>query len=107
MTDHIYGRTNILTDITPPHMLIDELFIYINYFKEQFLEETASIIPDPKREKYFSGFYNKLSKGIKYYREMDFLLFGFSEQDQFNFLHSLDEAESQLAQVFEPDPLPA
>ena len=39
-------------------MFINELFIYVNYFKEQFLEETG-VITDPKQEQYFSGFYNQ------------------------------------------------
>ncbi len=87
-------------------MFINELFIYINYFKEQVAEETG-IIPDPKREKYLSGFYNQLINGIKYYREMDFLYNGFSEQASINFLNSLNVAEKLLTQIFEPNASPA
>lgn len=35
MTDHIYGRKNILTNNYRPHMFITELNLYINYLKEQ------------------------------------------------------------------------
>lgn len=35
MTDHIYGRTNILTNNNRPHMFIAELNLYIDYFKEE------------------------------------------------------------------------
>lgn len=106
MTDHIYGRTNIIEDITRPHMFINELFIYVNYFKEQFAEGTR-IIADPKREKYLSGFFNQLMNGIKYYREMNLLANGFTEQASVNFVNSLDTAEMQLAAIFQPNTSPA
>ncbi len=106
MTDHIYGRTNIIGDISRPHMFINELFIYLNYFKEQFAEGTR-IIADPKKEKYLSGFFNQLMNGIKYYREMDLVSNGFTEQESINFVNSLDAAEMQLAAIFEPNASPA
>jgi hypothetical protein len=64
MSDHIYGRSSIITDKNRPHMFINELFIYINYLREQLLEESAPM--DKKKEKYFSGFYNQLLEGINY-----------------------------------------
>jgi hypothetical protein len=106
MTDHIYGRTNIIKNITRPHMFINELFIYVNYFKEQFAEGTQTIA-DPKREKYLSGFFDQLMNGIKYYREMDLVSNGFTEQASVNFVNSLDTAETQLAAIFQPNTSPA
>ena len=106
MTDHIYGRTNIIRDIERPHMFINELFIYINYFKEQIAERTQTIT-DPKRQKYLSGFLNQLMNGIKYYREMELVSNGFTEQASINFVNSLDTAEMQLAAIFEPNTFPA
>ena len=35
MTDHIYGRKNILTHVNRPHMFIAELYLYIDFLKEQ------------------------------------------------------------------------
>jgi len=99
MTDHIYGRTNIVTHKSRPHVFINELFIYINYLKEKLLEEAVSM--DTKKEKYFSGFHNQLLTGIKYYREIARVSNGFPEQAVENFNHHLDEAELELEAVFE------
>ena len=94
MTDHIYGRTNIITDNTRPHVFINELFIYINYLKEKLLDEAN--IMDSKREKYFLSFYNQLMSGIKYYRETVRLYNGFSEEGIEDFNNHLDKAELEL-----------
>lgn len=99
MTDHIYGRTNIITDKNRPHIFINELFIYINYLKEQLLEEAWQT--DKKKEKYFSGFYIQLLNGINYYREIVRPCNGFSEQNIEDFNHHLDKAEPELEAVFE------
>ncbi|HET7115917.1 MAG TPA: hypothetical protein VFI29_05475 [Hanamia sp.] len=94
MTDHIYGRTNIITDSSRPHVFINELFIYINYLKEKLLDEAD--IMDSKREKYFLGFYNQLMSGIKYYREMVQPCNGFTERGIEDFNDYLDKAEVEL-----------
>ncbi len=94
MTDHIYGRTNIITDKKRPHFFINELFIYINYLKEKLLDEAD--IMDSKREKYFISFYNQLMSGIKYYREIVQPCNGFTEQDIEDFYNHLDKAELEL-----------
>ena len=94
MTDHIYGRTNIIKDKSRPHVFINELFIYINYLKEQLLTEPGNI--DIKREKYFLSFHNQLMSGIKYYREMVQLCNGFTEQGIEDFNDHLDNAELEL-----------
>ena len=94
MTDHIYGRTNIITDKSRPHVFINELFIYINYLKEQLLNEGDNI--DSKREKYFLGFYNQLLNGIQYYRETVQPCNGFSDQGIEDFNEHLDQAELEL-----------
>ena len=94
MTNHIYGRTNIITDKTRPHMFINELFIYIAYFKEQLLEANEPI--DKKKGKYFSDFYKQLLNGINYYREIAKTSNGFPEKDSENFNRDLDKAELEL-----------
>ena len=69
MTDHIYGRTNIIEDIRRPHMFIAELSLYINYLREQ-LTADAGKEPDRKRTKYYNDFYSNLINGINYYRHL-------------------------------------
>jgi hypothetical protein len=94
MTDHIYGRTNIITDNSRPHLFINELFIYITYLKERLLDEVNNM--DNKREKYFLSFYNQLKSGIKYYRELAQPCNGFTEQGIEDFNDHLDKAELEL-----------
>jgi len=67
MVDHIYGRTNIMTNPQRSNMFIAELHLYINYLKEQLIEVIA---PDQnlKRKKYCAAFYQNMMKGISYYR---------------------------------------
>lgn len=94
MTDHIYGRTNIITDNSRPHVFINELFIYINYLKERLMDEAENI--DNKKEKYFLSFYNQLIFGIKYYRALVQTCNGFSLQGVEDFNNYLDKAELEL-----------
>lgn len=98
MTDHIYGRTNIVTDKSRPNLFINELFIYIAYLKEKLLEQTDT--PDSKKYKYFAGFYEQLLNGIKYYREIS-ISSGFSAGEAQTFNENLDEAEWLLKEIFE------
>jgi hypothetical protein len=105
MTDHIYGRTNIIADKSRPHVFINELFIYIKYLKEQLLDEAENI--NSKREKYFLGFYNQLMSGIKYYREIVQPENGFSEQAIEDFNNHLDKAELELVALSIAHPVAA
>lgn len=64
MTDHIYGRTNIIEDRQRPHMFITELRLYIQYLAEQQADQS------PKAQKYRTGFCENLLQGIAYYRNL-------------------------------------
>jgi hypothetical protein len=94
MTDHIYGRTNIIEDIQRPHMFIAELRLYINYLQEQLAMDSGKD-PDRKRTKYYDDFYNNLMNGINYYRNLPGV--AMTNREQFN--RSLDEAELELNQM--------
>ena len=100
MTDHIYGRTDIIATTNRPHVFINELSIYINYLREQLIKEPVTP-GDSKRNKYYNSFYEELKNGIKYYRDMvnssDRELEDIGEK----FERALTEAESQLEQLFE------
>ena len=69
MTDHIYGRRNILTHTNRPHMFIAELHLYIDYLKEQ-LEDDIHTEQFSKKKKYYASFYQNLRDGITYYRRL-------------------------------------
>lgn len=91
MTDHIYGRTNILSNPNRPHMFIAELYLYIDYLKEQLEADTlAGLLP--KRKKYYASFFKNLNDGIRYYHH----LADVSGIERTNFLSALNDAELEL-----------
>jgi len=68
MTDHIYGRDNMITRTDRPNLFIKELSIYIEYLKNK-LEETKTIMTI-KEEKYLQTFTANLREGISYYKTL-------------------------------------
>ncbi len=68
ITNHIYGRMNVISRTDRPNMFIKELNIYIDFLKNK-LEETKGTL-DKKQEKYFSTFSSNLNKGITYYNNL-------------------------------------
>lgn len=69
MADHIYGRTNIMTNPEREHMFITEIALYIQYLKEQLAQDEGKE-PDAKRLKFYQEYYNNMMDGIAYYREL-------------------------------------
>lgn len=67
MTDHIYGRANILGTTDRPHMFIKELQLNVDYIREQADELTEA---DAKKQKDVLGFIKQLLDGITYYRSI-------------------------------------
>ena len=100
MTDHIYGRTDIIEDTNRPHVFINELFIYISYLEEQLIKAPVTT-KDPRRNKYYQSFYEQLKNGIKYYRNMVSSSNPILDDIGEKFFTGLSEAESQLDQLFE------
>lgn len=91
MTDHIYGRQNVLTNAHRPNMFVAELYLYIDYLKEELVGDT-----DPeqflKRKKYYHTFYQNLQDGISYYRQLP----GIAATGREQFLKDLYYAEKEL-----------
>ncbi|HLO83255.1 MAG TPA: hypothetical protein VK166_19965 [Chitinophagaceae bacterium] len=91
MTDHIYGRTDIVTRSGRPHMFIAELHLYINYLDEQLaLDFAADQIV--KKKKYYSSFFKNLEDGITYYEQLN----GIAEQSKSDFIETLHMARQEL-----------
>lgn len=68
ITDHIYGRADVISRKDRPHMFIKELSIYMDVLRKK-LEEV--IFPlNRKDQKYFSSFINNLEAGIAYYEDL-------------------------------------
>ncbi len=68
MTDHIYGRKNIIKRTDRPNMFIAELNIYVDYLKNMS-EEASKPISD-KLNNYLEGFKNTINEGVDYYSKL-------------------------------------
>jgi hypothetical protein len=91
MTDHIYGRTDIITETNRPHMFIAELYLYIDYLKEQ-LEEDTHTDQFSKKKKSYASFYQNLREGIAYYSRLT----GISDACRNRFVKALHYAGIEL-----------
>ncbi|PKP27107.1 MAG: hypothetical protein CVU03_00785 [Bacteroidetes bacterium HGW-Bacteroidetes-2] len=67
MTDHIYGRANLVTNDHRPHMFIKELELYIDYFEEML---NAMPTQEKKLVRNCNAFGNSLLEGIYYYNAL-------------------------------------
>ncbi|MCR8669409.1 hypothetical protein NO995_17120 [Aestuariibaculum sp. M13] len=68
MTDHIYGRDNMISRTDRPHMFVKELFIYIDYLKQKV--DAAKNDMTAKEEKYLKTFLTNMKAGVSYYKIM-------------------------------------
>lgn len=67
MTDHIYGRNNILNSLYRPNMFVNELNLYVDHFKKKI---AAGLALNPKQAKTLNNFRNNLFAGIEYYKRL-------------------------------------
>jgi len=65
ITNHIYGRKNVITRSDRPNLFVKELSLYINHLQEKMNEVKLSI--NKKEVRSLSKFKNNLAKGIEYY----------------------------------------
>lgn len=68
ITDHIYGRANMISRTDRPNMFIKELGIYIDYLKNKL--EEAKRAMSKKEEKYLLTFVNNMKNGVAYYKTL-------------------------------------
>lgn len=97
MTDHIYGRSNVVADTANrPHMFIAELNLYLQYLKDEIKGDIGKAL-DKKRKKYYEEFSKNLAAGIAYYRELK----GIALSNRDLFVKGLSAAEKTLQQILE------
>jgi hypothetical protein len=96
MTDHIYGRTNIMEDGNRPHMFIAELNLYINYLKQ---EMETDAVPDAKKKKYYESFCQNLLKGISYYQSISAVVSPGSRAFEHSLLKAGEQVEIMLENI--------
>lgn len=111
MIGHIYGRLNLLNDTYRPHMFIQELKMYIDYFKKEIdkcKQEATS-----KQKEVLETFKNNLCDGINYYKTLYPKLFNNSKTLCDKALSELLELEANLdayvngSRIFLNDPQPS
>ncbi len=68
ITDHIYGRANMITRTDRPNMFVKELTLYISYLQTK-VEEAKNTF-DKKQQRYLIKFKRNLEEGIQYYNTM-------------------------------------
>ncbi len=99
MTDHIYGRTNIV-DSKRPHLFIKELSLYVAYLKEMV---TETLTPDAKRIKYINTFYTNLCNGIAYYEsKLDVFFDGNAKEEKQVFAGALEKFKREIRRLVSP-----
>ena len=67
MIQHIYGKTNIISDENRPNMFIKELKMYVDYYLKN---STESLDAKNTAQKKWKTFRQNLIKGIDYYEEL-------------------------------------
>lgn len=65
MVDHIYGRKNILNSLKRANIFINELNLYVDYFKNE-IEKKLTVLTS-QRMKYLNNFKTNLLGSIEYY----------------------------------------
>ena len=68
LTDHIYGRINVISRTDRPNMFIKELNLYIDYLTNKIEEVRNSM--SVKQGKYLTNFASNLNDGINYYHKL-------------------------------------
>jgi len=68
MVRHIYGKTDLLEEITRPHVFIKELNLYIDYLQKD-LQANLKELTD-KKTKQLEKFKAQLQLGINYYKRL-------------------------------------
>lgn len=68
MFDHIYGRISVLNTSRRPHMFVNELKLYVDYFKKEMVNVDAQL--SDKKRNASETFKTNLLMGIEYYRQI-------------------------------------
>jgi len=68
MTDHIYGRANMIDRDDRPHMFVKEMEVYLDFLNDK-IKKTRSDA-DNKQMSYLKNFTQDLEEGINYYYDL-------------------------------------
>jgi len=101
ITDHIYGRLNMISRNDRPNMFMKELKIYIDFLKEKIEEMKVSITK--KQETYLLNFEKNLIEGINYYYSLFSELKGNFEDSKSTILNDLESNKKTLHLLLNKD----
>ncbi len=97
ITDHIYGRGNVISRTDRPNMFVKELTIYLDYLKAKITDSITTM--DQKQKQYLLTFANNLNLGISYYKELFNNLEGGFETSRGKIILGLENARNFLAHL--------
>ncbi|WP_136482108.1 hypothetical protein [Cognatitamlana onchidii] len=97
ITDHIYGRSNMVSRTDRPNLFIKELHIYIDYLKNKLDEARMSM--NKKEEKYLKTFTSNMKVGVAYYHGLFDNVKHRFEDIKSSVLKELKETEAVLNQI--------
>ncbi|GJQ64387.1 MAG: hypothetical protein SCALA702_34400 [Melioribacteraceae bacterium] len=94
ITDHIYGRANMITGKDRPNLFMKELQIYVEYLKNK-VDECKNSLSDNNIQ-YLEKFVKNLNTGISYYRKLFGDLDNRFKRLNFNALKTLKDHQQSL-----------
>jgi hypothetical protein len=94
MTDHIYGRINLIKRKDRPNIFLKELGLYIDYLRNLMLNPVPG-----QTEKYLQNFAQNLHNGISYYKNFLTSLKDDYQTAMAGFSIRLEEYEAELDQL--------
>ena len=97
MTDHIYGRSNVISRTDRPNMFIKELSCYIDFLKVKI--EGTKAPSTNEQEEYLLAFVKSLNEGIDYYYGLFSDLKGIFERTKADILNALDVGRKTLSRL--------
>lgn len=97
MTDHIYGRGNVISRTDRPNMFIKELSLYVEYLKNKKSEAGSEL--SKKEEKYFQNFSSNLEDGIAYYVGLFANREDLNDEEKSTILHQLESARIAIQEL--------
>jgi hypothetical protein len=101
MVGHIYGRLSLISDSDRPHMLIQELKLYIEHLQNEAKKCAEGISRRPQA--YFKAFKDNLQAGVDYYRSMARQFIGDQRE---RFLSDLECLQAEIQQLLASRPVP-
>ncbi len=105
MVKHIYGKLDLIKNVNRSHMFINELKLYVDYFKKDVAMHMDNL--DAKKEKQLQKFKDQLLAGVAYYKEFKEEINSHREACKEKFVADLQELEAQIKQLKIKVELPA